>query len=68
MAPGAEWGPCRVVEHLHTPARWTAAGGAPNAHSHLVSIQPLAVGDTVIVSAVDGEPDSWIVMGRLEPV
>ncbi len=64
LSPGHEYGPCDVVEFPGTPgiATETATG-----HVHL--LRPVAaalkVGDRVLVTLLEGEPNRPVVIGRL---
>jgi len=61
-----EFGPCDVLEFPGTPALATEMGGAPP-HNHLVrpAAAALKIGDRVLVTLLEGEPNRPVVIGRL---
>lgn len=59
LTGGGEYGP---LSRLVGAGGWTGGGGSPGVP---VTERPLVVGDTVLVSAVQGQPSVFVVLGRV---
>lgn len=60
-----EYGPCPTLEGPYVLAGTTTGAGGDPTHDHGLTVAPLAKGDAVLVTFLEGRPDDPVVLGRL---